>query len=124
MSTKMLAYMYIYIIYIPCYLVPSSRNRPLATSMVAILHSALSLASSRRFIIYLERILCILSSQVQCGLPFPRRPFILPSIICNSIISGLTTCLKKDRAALTILDSSVHLGCIMSIMSVFLFLSK
>ena len=80
---------------LPCYLVPSSRNRPLATSMVAILHPALSLASSRIFIISLERYFCILSSQVQCGLPLPRRPSILPSIICNNIISDLTTCPKK-----------------------------
>ena len=58
-------------IYIPCYLVPSSRNRPLATS-IAILHPALSLAYSRRFIIYVEIYFCILSSQVQRGLPLPR----------------------------------------------------
>ena len=109
---------------IPCYLVPSRRNRPLATSMVAIIHPAHSIASSRRFIIYFDRYFCILSSQVQCGLPLPRRPSILPSIIFNSIISDLITCPKKDRAALTILDSSVLLGCIMSIISVFFFLSK
>ena len=105
-----------------CYLVPSSRNPPLAIYMVTILHPALSLASSRRFIISLE--IYFLSSQVQCSLPLPRRPSILPSIICNSIISDLTTCPKKYMAALTILDSSVFLGCIMSIILVFLFLSK
>ena len=36
---------YIYIS--PCHLVPSSQNRPLSTSMIAILHPALSLASIR-----------------------------------------------------------------------------
>ena len=82
---------YIYV----TYLVPSSRNRPLATSVVAILHPALSLKSSRRFIISLERYFCILSIQVQCGMPLPRRPSIIPSIICNSMISDLTTCPKK-----------------------------
>ena len=110
---------------LPCYLVPStrsSRNRPLDTSMVAILHPALSLASIQRFVISLERYFGILSSQVQCGLPLPRRRSILPSIICNSIIFNLTTCPKKDRAALKILDLSVLLSCIISIISVFLFL--
>ena len=58
---------------------PSSRNRPLVKFMVAILHPALSLASSRRFVISLERYFCILSGQVQCGLPLPRRPSILPA---------------------------------------------
>ena len=73
----------------------SSRNRPLATSMIAILHPVLSLAANQRFIISLERYFFILSSQVQYGLPLPRRPSIIPSIICNSIISDLTTCTKK-----------------------------
>ena len=71
-----------------------------------------------------REIFCILSSQLQCGLPLPRRPSILPSIIYTSIISDLSRYPKKDRAALAILDSSVLLGCIMSVISVFLFLSK
>ena len=74
---------------------PSSRNRPLATYMVDILHPALSIASSRKFIVSAERYFVIFSSQVQCGLPLPRRLSIIPSIISNSIISDLTTCPKK-----------------------------
>ena len=39
----------VYVCLLPCYLVPSSRNRPLATSMTVPLHITLFLASANIF---------------------------------------------------------------------------
>ena len=78
-----------------CYLVPSSRIRPLATVVAAPLHPALSLASLLMLLMVasLEYHLSV-SSHLCIGLPLLLAPFILPSITSSSIPPALTTCPK------------------------------
>ena len=80
---------------LPCYLVPSSRIRPLATAVAAPLHPALSLAYRLMVLMVapLENPMSV-SSHLCLGLPLLLAPFILPSITSSSIPTALTTCPK------------------------------
>ena len=80
---------------LPCYLVPSSRIRLLATSVAAPLHPALSLAY--RLMLLMVAPLgypMSVSSHLCLGLPLLLAPFILPSITSSSMPHALTTCPK------------------------------
>ena len=94
----------------PFTLVPWSRVRPLATTSVALLHLARSLAS--HLVVLMERpfMLFTLSSHIVLGLRRLPFPFISPSIIFSNSRSSLNTCPTHLDCAT--LDSSVHSGLI------------
>ena len=83
------------LVFSPCHLVPSSRIRPLATTVVAPLHPALSLAS-RLMLLTVAPIAYPLrvSTHICLVLPLFLVPFILPSITSSHIPPALTTCPK------------------------------
>ena len=76
---------------LPCYLVPSSRIRLLATSVAAPLHPALSLAYRLMLLMVasLEYPTSV-SSHLCLGIPLLLAPFILLSITSSSIHPALT----------------------------------
>ena len=78
---------------LPCYFVPSSRIRLLATALTAPLHPALLLAT-RLMLLMVAPLECPLSvsSHLYLCLGLLLAPFIIPSITSSSIPHALTTC--------------------------------